>query len=101
MVCELYALLVGAANLFQLPINPGPNAIYNCPILAGLQPYLTPLTRTEQATVYTSFKLQKSYFLLMQNIKRACFTALDASINNAFKLLNNPIIWGWQGVMRV
>jgi hypothetical protein len=101
MACELYALLVGAVNPFQLPVNPGPNAIYNRPILAGQRPDLTPLTRREQATINTLFKFQKSYFLSMQNIKHACFTALNASINDASKLSNNPSIRGWHGGMRV
>jgi hypothetical protein len=60
--------------------------------MVGQQPDLTPLTRMEQATIATTFNCQKHYFLLMQNIKCAFFTALDASINKAFKVLNNPSI---------
>jgi hypothetical protein len=101
MAHELYALLAGAANQFRLPIDPGPTAIYNRPILAGQQPDLTPLTRMEQASVNTTFNNQKHYFLSMQNIKPACFTALDASIKDAFKVSNNPSIWGWHAGMRV
>ncbi len=37
----------------------------------------------------------------MQNIKRACFTALDATINNAFKVSNDPTVQGWPVGMRV
>jgi hypothetical protein len=37
----------------------------------------------------------------MQNIKHACFTALDASINDAFKVSNDPNIQGWHRGMRV
>ncbi len=37
----------------------------------------------------------------MQNIERACFTALNASINDAFKVSNNPNIQGWHAGMRV
>ena len=37
----------------------------------------------------------------MQNIERACFTALNASINDAFKVLNNPNVRGWHAGMRV
>jgi hypothetical protein len=77
MACEHKALLVGAANPFLLPVNPGPNTIYDH--------LLTPLTRMEQATIDTTFNRQKHFFLLMQNIKHACFRALDASINDAFK----------------
>jgi hypothetical protein len=57
--------------------------------------------RTEQETVDTAFARQKHYFHLMQNIKRACFTALDASINNTFKVSNNPTIIGWHAGMSV
>ncbi len=37
----------------------------------------------------------------MQNIKRACFTALDASVNDAFKVSNDPAVCGWHAGMRV
>ncbi len=37
----------------------------------------------------------------MQNIERACFTALDASVNDAFKVLNDPAVGGWHAGMRV
>jgi hypothetical protein len=37
----------------------------------------------------------------MQNIERACFMALDMSINDAFKVLNNPNVRGWHAGMRV
>jgi hypothetical protein len=37
----------------------------------------------------------------MQNIKRACFTHLDASINDAFKVSNDPNVRGWHAGMRV
>jgi hypothetical protein len=37
----------------------------------------------------------------MQNIERACFTALDASINDALKVSNDPNVRGWHAGMRV
>jgi hypothetical protein len=37
----------------------------------------------------------------MQNIERACFTALDASVNDAFKVTNDPAVCGWHAGMRV
>ena len=37
----------------------------------------------------------------MQNIERACFMALDSSINDALKLLNDPTVQGWHAGMRV
>jgi hypothetical protein len=41
------------------------------------------------------FARAKHYFLSMRNIERACFTALNASINNTFKGSNDPTIQGW------
>ena len=35
----------------------------------------------------------------MLNIKHACFTALDASINVAFQVSNDPTIHGWHAGM--
>jgi hypothetical protein len=82
----MYSLLT--INAFHLPINPGPAADYTC-----ANPHnLTPLTCTEQASVDTAFLQQKHYFLSLQNIKRACFNALDLSINDAFKVPNDPAI---------
>jgi hypothetical protein len=37
----------------------------------------------------------------MHNIERACFTALDASVNDAFKVSNIPAVQGWHTGMRV
>ena len=37
----------------------------------------------------------------MQNIECACFTALDASINDAFKVSNDPNVQEWHSVLRV
>jgi hypothetical protein len=37
----------------------------------------------------------------MRNIERACFTALDASINDTFKMSNDPMIQGWHAGMQV
>jgi hypothetical protein len=37
----------------------------------------------------------------MRNIKRACFAALDASINDAFKVSNDPTIQEWHAGMSV
>jgi hypothetical protein len=91
----MYALLT--VNLFCTPNNPGPAADYTRADPADL----TPLTRTEQASVDTVFAPQKHYFHSMQNIKCACFTALDASINNTFKVSNNWTIIGWHTGMAV
>ncbi len=37
----------------------------------------------------------------MINIKQACFTAVNACINNAFKVSNDPTIQGWHAGMTV
>ena len=56
---------------------------------------------TEQESIDTLFNQRKHYFLSMQNIERACFTALDSSINDAFKVSNDPTIQGWHAGMKV
>jgi hypothetical protein len=99
MVRPLYNLLTNIA--FRLPTNPGASAVYVRAIVTGQPVNKTPLTRTEQASIDTTFNRRKHYFLLMQNIERACFTALDSSINDAFKLSNNPSVQGWHVGMRV
>jgi hypothetical protein len=88
MARELYALL--ATVTFRLPVNPGDAIINVYPTLVEEAVNTTPLMRTEQASIYLLFTCQKHYFMSMQNIKRACFTALDASINNAFMVSNIP-----------
>jgi hypothetical protein len=95
MSCTMYAL--HTVDLFCTPNNPGPAADYTCAYPVNL----TLLTRMEQASVNTAFAHQKHYFHSMQNIKGACFTALNASINNAFKVSNNPTIIGWHAGMTV
>ena len=80
MARPLYNLLTNIA--FRLPTNPG------APVNN------TPLTRTEQVSFDTAFNRCKHYFLSMQNIERACFTALDSSINDAFKVSNDPSVQG-------
>ncbi len=94
MLHGMYALLL-PNNVFHLPVDSGPAANYT-----RVDPNdLTLLMHTEQATVDTAFAQQKNYFQLMQNIKCACFTALDASIDDAFKVSNNPAIVGWHAGM--
>jgi hypothetical protein len=78
MTHVLYALITTMPT--HVPINPGAAAN---------------LTRIEQASIDTAFAQQKHYFLSMQSIKLVCFNALDASINDAFKVSNNPAMTGW------
>jgi hypothetical protein len=101
MARELYTLLTGQNNPFRLPVYPGAVTIYTRPVLMGQQPDLSPLSQTEQATIDTQFAWQKHYFLSLQNIECACFTILDASINNAFKVSTDPTIRGWHAGMSV
>jgi hypothetical protein len=75
---------------FRLPNSPGPQAIYP-PVIPG-QP---PLNCAEQATIDATFIRQRNYYQSYQNIKRACFTILDNSIDDAFKVSNIPTIVGW------
>jgi hypothetical protein len=102
MARELYAILTPTP--FRTPNNPGPNAVYVRalnPANPNTQLDPAPLTRTEQATIDMTFTRCKPYFLSMKSIEQACFTALDLSINNAFKVLNNPTIQGWHMGMSV
>jgi hypothetical protein len=48
-----------------------------------------------------SFAHHKHYFLSTRNIERACFTALDLTIEDAFKVSNNPTNQGWHAGMSV
>jgi hypothetical protein len=96
MAQELYALLTPTP--FHLPTNPGAHTVYVWPIdpsNPGVIPDpAIPLTRTEQATIDTTFSGCKHYYQSMLNIERACFTTLDASINVAFQVSNNPTFQG-------
>jgi len=99
MARELYSLLTNVP--FCLPTNPGAAAVYVGAVVTGQLVNNSPLSRTEQASIDTSFNSRKHYFLSMQNIKHTCFTALDVSINDAFMVLNNPNVRGWHVGMRV
>jgi hypothetical protein len=99
MARELYSLLTNIP--YRLPTNPGAAAVYVRTIETGQPANNAPLSRTEQASIDTSFNRRKHYFLSMQNIECACFTALDSSINDAFKVSNDPTVQGWHAGMRV
>jgi hypothetical protein len=91
----LYGLLT--ATPFRLPNDPVPAAVYT-----RADPNNdTLLTLTEQASVDANFICQKHYYQSMQNIERTCFTTLDSSIDEAFKISNNPAIVGWHACMNV
>ena len=77
MARPLYSLLTNIP--FRLPTNPGAAAVYVRATILGQPVNNAPLSRTEQASIDTLFNRRKHYFLSMQNIERACFTALDSS----------------------
>ena len=86
---EMYALLTPTP--FRRPNDPGPTPVY-----VRVDPTdVTPLTRTEQATIDTVFARERNYYQSLINIERACYIALDASVNDAFKVSNIPTIVGW------
>jgi len=93
MAQNMYTLLT--ATPFRIPTTPGDTPTYLRAILAGEPADNSPLTQTEQATIDSTFVRCKHYFLSMQNIERACFTALDSSVNDAFKLSNLAGVCGW------
>ncbi len=100
MAGELYALLTPTP--FHTPNNPRPSAFY----VRALDPTNpvpdpAPLTRTEQATINTTFASRKHYFLSMRSIEMACFPVLNLTINDTFKLSNKPAIQGWHVGMSV
>ena len=97
MAQQMYSLLT--TTPFRLPSDPGDAPNYTRAVLQGEQIDTSPLTRTEQATIDTLFTRRKHYFLTMQNIERACFTALDMTVNDAFKLSNTPGVRGWHAGM--
>ncbi len=100
MTQELYALLTPA--LFCLLIDPGLVAVFIRPVVVPRQaPDPVPLTRMEQATIKTTFSCRKHYFMSMKNIECACFTVLNASINDTFKVSDDPAIPGWHAGMRI
>ncbi len=97
MAPTMYTLIT--ATPFRFPISPGDTPTYIRATLAGEPVNTTPITWTEQAAIDSTFARCKHYFLSMQNIKRACFTALDSSVNDAFKLSNLAGVCGWHAGM--
>ncbi len=73
MARKLYALLT--IQPFRLPTDPGATAIYTRSQTPGQPVNNAPLTSTEQAPIDSLFNRRKAYFLSMQNIESACFTA--------------------------
>jgi hypothetical protein len=102
MARELYDLLTPIP--FRLSTKPREVPVYVQAVVAPRKVKVldtAPLTRTELAMINKTFNCCKHYFLSMRNIKCACFTALDPSINDAFKVSNNLTIQGWHAGMGV
>jgi hypothetical protein len=89
MLHTMYTLLT--INAFCTPNNPGLAANYTRVDPANL----TPLTRTEQASIDTTYAQEKHYFHSMQNTERTCFTGLmHASTKPSRYLRTQPSLGG-------
>jgi hypothetical protein len=93
MSCGMYALLTPTP--FRRPNDPGPAAVYTRNDPADT----TPLTRTEQASIDTALARERHYYHSLINFERACFIALNANIDIAFKVSDIPTIVGWHAGM--
>lgn len=93
----MYALLVTGGAAFRTPIDPGPAAVYTRPDPLDL----TPLTRTEQATIDAAFARGKHYFQSYTNISRVVYAALRTNINEAFQVSNLAGVTGWPASMEI
>ena len=83
-----YQLLTG--KVFIIPPDPGPTAVY--PAWAA---------PNDAQTIDAKFLRAKNYYLSYQNIHRACFRMLDATVLAQFKVSNNPNLTGWNATMSV
>jgi hypothetical protein len=103
----MYSLLT--TSPFRLPSNPGLIAVYYPPPveivnaqgdpvldLAGNPMYraLPDIPQAAQSSIDAQFKRAKKYYNLYLNIHRAVFNILDDNIDDAFKVLNDPMLVG-------
>jgi hypothetical protein len=51
--------------------------------------------------INAAFLCDKNYFLTYNNITRACFHMFDAKIAAQFKVLNTPLLIGWNSMMTI
>ena len=93
----MYALLVTGGSAFRIPTDPGPAAVYT----RADPTDVTPLTRTEQATVDATFAREKHYFQSYTNITRVIYAALRTSVNEAFQVSNIAGVTGWPASMAI
>jgi hypothetical protein len=99
MAQELYTLLT--PNTFCLPNRPGQTNAYVHAMMPNQLINTSPFMQKEQATIDMHFACTKNYFVSMQNIERAWFTALDESVDNALKVSDDPSVRGWHAGMCV
>jgi hypothetical protein len=93
----MYALLVTGGAAFCVPTDPVSAAIYT-----RADPNdVSPLTRTEQATVDATFVRQKHYYTSYTNINRVVYAALCTGVNEAFQVSNIPGVAGWPAGMDI
>jgi hypothetical protein len=64
-------------------------------------PPLPVLSRATLATIDASYNRAQNYWRTYLNIKRACYNMLDDTINDAFKVSNDPALTGWNLSMNI
>jgi hypothetical protein len=114
MVKPMYALLT--TSPFRCPTDPGPLAIYyppptqildnqGAPALdaTGQPTYVVQPTtgHAELATINARFSRARNYWLSYMNILKAVYKVLDDNIDNGFKVLNDPNLFGWNPAMEL
>ena len=115
MARPMYMLLSLAP--FILPNDPGPQAVYyppQTPIMnaagdapeldaaGNLQyPPLPVLSRATLATIDARYARARNYWRTYLNIKRACYNMLDDTVDDAFKVSNDPALTGWNPSMNI
>ena len=81
------------------------NAAGNAPELdapGNLQyPPLPVLSRATLATIDARYTRARNYWRTYLNIKRACYNMLDDTVDNAFKVSNDPALTGWNPSMNI
>jgi hypothetical protein len=95
---------LGALVIYHLPPTPIAN-IQGVPILnaAGQPTFVAQPTigQAEQATVDERFSRARNYWLSYMNIQQAVYKILDDNLHNAFEVLNNPNLIGWNPAMEL
>ena len=115
MARPMYMLLSLAP--FILPNDPGPQAVYYPPqtpimnaagdapkldAVGNLQyPPLPVLSRATLATIDARYARARNYWRTYLNIKRACYNMLDDTVDDGFKVSNDPALTGWNPSMNI